>query len=486
MRWAGRAAALVAVTGLGGIAVTGALGADADADQTVAIPSLSPTPGLTKSVATFPFEGGPEFEVASSAYACGDPAPTPQLQDHDLQLTLSSYADGTDGDAYFGASAPPLQALISPTTDAGVGVVGTSGVDVLVVKDGIVVGMIGGDGPDLDVSSSPHGGTSGNIAPVADWVRCPEDALRTERGSVEPGTYELIAVASAFSTPESVALSQVLDEGNVWNLVSHDQYDDYGAVYLPGSYDCKNAASMGAPTRPCLADFTPDVAVDTASRTVSLFYEASALVEEFSTVLVSEPITVELVSREAAGYGSTFDSGTLDGFGSLADLTCGASAFGTSLQTYTQDSVWLDVSLDQDRVDALVPGGAFGGTVMTVGVPDGSRIELLPGARLVYFSSTSVDVELDQGLSSSFQADVVTGWAPATLDAAVTTDRYTGPQAASFTVDAATLCPDVAGLGDGTIAVAGTWRITAPDGTVSTMDFSADAGYDQYGRKNTY
>jgi len=485
-RWTGRAAALATVTGLGAFAVTGALGATTD--ETITMPSFSPTPTRGLAVATFPFEGGPEFEVASSAYRCGDPAPAPHPRDHDLRLTAAPYADAASGDPFYWASASPLQALITKTTDTELGVVGTSGIDMLVVKDGIVVGMFGGDGPLLDVSASMslHGGPSGIFIPVVSWARCPGEDPRTPSQEVDPGTYELIAVASVFSTPESVALSQALAYGNTWNLTSQGLVYEPDALYLPGSYDCQSAIDMQAPARPCLADFTPDAAVDSETRTVSLIYRTSDLVEEFSTVLVSEPITVELVSEDAAGLGFGFDWESLGSFDSLADLTCGSSSPGTNLDSDTSASVGVSVSLDEGRVANLVPGGTFGGTLTMAGVVDGSRVELLPGVRLVYFESTSVEVDTGDGLSSTVQVNTVAGWAPVALDGAITTDRYTGPQTIVITVEAATLCPDVDSLGPGTVAVVGTWHITAPDGTVSTVDLSADAGYDQYGAKYTY
>jgi len=485
-RWAGGAAALVTITGLGAFAIMGSL--DSTTGENITTTNLTPQPMRGLAVATFPFEGGPEFEPASAAYRCGDPAPAPRPEDHGLHLTSVPYFGDSLSDPGAWGSARALKAPITKTTDADLGVVGTSGVDMLVVKDGIVVGMLGGDGTRLDISKDALDPYRDTFLGLADWTRCPAEDPRIPGQGVEPGIYQLIAVASVFSTPESVALSQVLANGNAWNLTSRGLSYEPDALYLPGSYDCQNTLEMREPARPCLADFSPNAAVDTEARTVSVVYHASDLVDEFSTVLVSEPTTVELVSQDAAGsaFGSLSVSDALGSFDALADLTCGASAPGTGLASDAPASVGVAARFDQHQVTTLVPGGTFGGTVLTSGVDDGSRVELLPGARLVYFESTSVEVDSGEDFSSMAQINTVAGWAPITFDGAITTDRYMGPQPAVFTADAATMCPDVPSLGHGTIAVAGTWRVTAPDGTVSTVDSSADAGYDQYGRKDLY
>jgi len=485
-RWAGGAAALVAITGLGTFAIMGALGSTTDENITMPSLAASPAPGL--AVATFPFEGGPEFEVASSAYECGDPAPAPHPEDHDLQLTSAPYTGSSLEDPAHWASVSALKAVITKTTDADLGVVGTSGVDMLVVKDGIVVGMLSGDGPRLDLSKDTHDAYRDAFPGIADLTQCPTEDPRIAGQGVEPGTYQLIAVASVFSTPESVALSQALANGNAWNLTSRGLGYAPDALYLPGSYDCQNTLEMHEPARPCLADFSPNAAVDTEARTVSVVYHASDLVDEFATVLVSKPATVELVALATAGsaFGSVSVSDSLGSFDTLADLTCGTSAPGTDLASDAPASVTVAAQFDQYQVTTLVPGGTFGGTVMAGGIPDGSRVELLPGARLMYFKFTTVEVYSGEDFSSMAQISTVAGWAPVSFDGAITTDRYTGPQPAAFTAEAATMCPDVLSLGHGTIAVAGTWRITAPDGTVLMVDSSADAGYDQYGRKDLY
>lgn len=477
LRWTGLAAVIAMVGGLGAFAIRGATGDTANED--LAMPSLArtPTPGI--AIATFPFEGGPEFETASSAYGCGDSAPTPQPQDHDLSLTVADLADETTLANTYWSDVLAVRARITQTTDANLGVVSTSGIDYLVVKDGIVVGILSGDGPVLKLFPSGH---AGPVA-LARWTRCPGDPSAAGLG-VEPGNYEVVAVARVFSTPESVALAQALGLiSSPWLLSPAGIASQPGALYLPGSYDCGAAIARQQPARPCLADYNPEAVVHTESKTVSLIYRTGDLVDQFITVLISEPLTVKLAPEDTGGSQSGTYGDALGHFEKLEDFTCGASAAETRLESAGTASI--NLTLGTDRVDPLTRGGTFEGTVMTTGVVDGSRVALLPDARVVYFENARLSVSTPDG-PTKVSVNVVAGWAPVTVHGAVTVDRYTGPQQANFTTGPATLCPGIDSLGTGTAAVVGTWRISSPIGSVATVDLAADAGFDDYGWAYAY
>jgi hypothetical protein len=282
---------------------------------------------------------------------------------------------------------------------------------------------------------------------------------------VAPGTYQLIAIGRVFSTPESVALSEEL--GSSWHLDAGTQPDPH-SVYLPGSYDCHGLELSRSTVRACLPDITKDAVVDPKAGTVTVLYKTAQLVEEFSTVLVGEPLTATLVSGATLGWGN---SGTRDGFGpfdSLASLTCGAKGWGVV--------VGADAKLHIQTTHEPVPlgteqdGGTFPGTVFAADAPDGSIAELLPGARLVFLNDfTFVRRE---GTSTASLSTVV-AQAPVTAADAVKTDRFVGPLRTLFTVGPATACPDAESditLNTVHAVLVGQWRITAPDGTVTTVD----------------
>lgn len=111
--------------------------------------------------------------------------------------------------------------------------------------------------------------------------------------------------------------------------------------------------------------------------------------------------------------------------------------------------------------------------------PDGSTVELLQGARLVFFQDYQLVSLVSLVGMTTTNISTVVAWAPVTLGGAVTADRYVGPQDTMFTIDSANLCPGAeseitrSGLHS---ALVGQWRIGAPDGTVATIDSAADGG----------
>lgn len=474
-RWTGRGIGLAMVAALGALAVTGALANDAtDGDADLALPSPVLTPTVGRAAATFPFDGGPEFEVASSAYRCGDPAPAPHPTEHDLTLEIEVTDAGFDSGVFDPSEGTVVTPYVTKTTDAELGLVSTSGIDLLVVRDGVVVGMLMTNGPNLRLPLDGAADTDSTTSLVAAWSYCPDD-VRFQDPGIDPGTYDVIAVANVFSTPESVALAQTLSNSyGAWRLTSRRAVFDPDALYLPGSYDCEYAVLSDAPARPCLADYTPSAAVDTESRMVSLLYDTADLVDEFAVTLVSEPLTAELVDRTVGAYPEGADVPHYEPLDDLSELTCGAIGSGTGYGRgqVPEFNIGLDGVGNGEPPLALAAGATVAGTLLATGVADGSTIELLPGARLVYLDEQTINVQAEDYFSS-ISVETVVASAPVTMDAPVTADRYTGPQAMSFTADAATVCegaPPLESIPALSVVVAGTWRIASADGEETTVD----------------
>ncbi len=469
-RWAGRIGALAVIGALGAAAVAGTSSSKDGGDT--ALPSPIPTPTLGFTRATFPLTGGPEFAGASSELRCGDPAPAAHSADHGVELAVAvqepAEVTSVDETRNFPLTATTFLSL-TDTTDRGN--LTTSGVDVLVVQDGIIRGVFQGHGATLGGNFAPSGGGDGQFPLIADWVRCPP--LRTSAAAgLEPGSYELIAIVRVFSTPESVALSQAFGFGyQTWNL-NPENLDDPNAIYLPGSYDCALLIDQMAPARACLPDITGDAVVDMETGTVTMFYKPDRLVEEFSTVLVSEPVTATLASAADVGFDFNSHWEGLPTFESLDSLACGASAKGVAVgqdAEYNIEALHEGVTLHAAQEAQVLPV-----TVFASNAPDGSTVELLPSGRLVWFTD-SIIVSPD-GNSSTTMSTVV-GWAALTSEGSVTADRFVGPQATTYAMDPATICPgseaDNGRLGYYSVLV-GQWRLTTPEGTVTTFDSATD------------
>ena len=240
-------------------------------------------------------------------------------------------------------------------------------------------------------------------------------------------------------------------------------------IYLPGSYDCAQTINQDSPARACLPDFTPDAKFDDDTSTISMLYDKKDLVDQFSAVLVSDPLTV---------YYSRHGRPCLDARFELAgpwDVR-----FDRRLQVRREHGLHFDdeqvkrISVPFDitgvSADQMSKGGDFHGTALAGGVPDGSRAELLPGARIIYLQSAMVTIP---GTHVSTVGEKVVASATLSAGQPVTTDRFVGPQPLPLAVAPLVTCPgaDATNITWSTTAyLVGQWRITTPDGIVLTVD----------------
>lgn len=470
LRRAGSIGALVAVGALGMATVVGAYGGWGGGDS--AIKSPIPTPTIGVALATFPVTGGPEFVSAAAGLKCGDPAPKPHPEEHDVGIALTQTNPAYAGEQiYDPGDMPAVMAHLSQTVGMELGIVANSDISLIIERDGVVAGVVEYGPPQmgwsaLGVAASSQGQNSAQL--VAPWVFCPGEDTSTE-SSFEPGKYDVVGITRVFSTPESVALYQAVGLSNDfsgWNL-DPTRLDPQG-IYLPGSYDCAQTISQGSPARACLPAFTPDAKFDAGTSTVTMLYDKKDLVEEFSTVLVSDPLTVFIPGTESLAWMQNSDWESLGVFDSIDDFTCGASAGYVSMGNQPSNSVFL--SLEGTSADAMRAGGGFISTAWATGVSDGSRVELLPGARIVYLQNSTITLP-DSNVSTG--VDTVVASAAVSAAQAVTTDRFAGPQPLPLTAEPWIMCPgvDEAPITWSSSAVlVGQWRIATPDGTVTTVD----------------
>lgn len=473
-RWTGRIGTLVVVGALG-TAAAGAYGDWSGGDSAIKSPIATPTIG--RAVATFPVAGGPEFVSAVAGLKCGDPVPKPHPKDHDVELTLKestiSYQGGTPATS---ADIPSVSVNLSQTPDTEHGILANSASSLIVARDGVVVGVIQYGGVEMGWNT-PGGmrsdGDRNSVSVVAPWIHCPGED-RSHYSGIEPGTYDVMGITRVFSTPESVAIQQTLGlAGSGWNL-DPDALDPQG-IYLPGSYDCAQTLAQQSPARGCLPDFSPGALYNASDSTVTMLYDTEGLVEEFSAVLVSEPLTVTVPGEDDIPGMQNYDSGSQSTFDSIDQFTCGASASYVALGKGPNGDMWT--SLEGRSVDQVGKGSPFDALVFAARAPDGSRVELLPGARLVYLQNSQV---LDPESGAHTSVDTVTASSAISADQPFTTDRFTGPQRVTLTSEPPAACP---GVDAATVprtdqpVLVGTWRVVAPDGTVTTVDVASYLSY---------
>lgn len=473
MRWAARGGTALAV---GGLALATVAGTWSDSGDDAPSPSPSPTPQLELAAATFPLDGGPEFAPISDAIQCGDPAPAPHPEQR--EIALSVVPDPPEQDEISGEvlSRPTVTASLLHTTDDPDGVAATSGITFLMIRNGVVVGMQDTGiqlGWRLDDPISPMSqgwmGQGGFMCPETDYGA---DARGTE---LAEGTYQVMAVARVFSTPEAVALSQVFANVGAYGLDPLYWEHDPQALYLPGSYDCITMRQSygGSGPRGCLPDLSERASVNADDGTVTVLYEADDFVGPFSVVLASEPIDVEIQDSGSTDYWEAYQAAMPARLESLDQLQCGATFESTYLGYDKEESVTALFALSSD--EPLADRGVVSAGIWATGVPDGTQVSMLPGARVVVVRYDNYEIEI-MGESQPVAVSTLVGEATVTSDTKVVTDRYVGPQRVSLAYGDLTGCDggefDVSG--SMTVMIAATWLLKTPDGRSFTVETTSE------------
>ncbi len=256
---------------------------------------VNPTPpgNAIPAVAQVPVLGGPQYANRWGEFECGDPAPPPRAAAPEQRLAISLTRSGV-GDLATAAltwAAPEVE-----YAGRSEPVVGAGAMEVIVVRDGTVVGTV--ITQDSALGWQQHGRTTtvaGNAALDPDQFYCIALDERTNSYLyftvvLDPATYEAFATARVFATPESVALFQALEQTD---FIGVDERIRQGSShYVPGSPDCLERESQQVMARACLPDVIPTATLDEDAGTVRMLYDASALPQEFDVTLVSEPLTM--------------------------------------------------------------------------------------------------------------------------------------------------------------------------------------------------
>jgi len=287
-RWS-FAAATVAFAGV--VATFGWMAGLSAAGGGDSVANPSPLGNAIPAVAHVPLLGGPQYAGRWGDFECGDtvPAPRPAAPAQRLSISLTRSSVGDLATASLTWTAPEEDHIGRSEPVIGMGVM-----EVLVARNGVVVGMLVTQ--DSTLGWRQHGHTStvnGHATLSADQFYCIgvddlSGAYLYHEVDLGPGTYEAFAVSRVFATPESVALFQALADTR---YVTVDERARQGGVnYAPGSPGCEALQSQYVTVRACLPDVIPTATLDEDAETVRMLFDASALPQEFDVTLVSEPL----------------------------------------------------------------------------------------------------------------------------------------------------------------------------------------------------
>lgn len=293
MRWWGIGGATVAFAGV--MAALGAMvGISATSgENTAAEPTQVAEPHAIPAVAHIPLDGGPQYANQWGELECGDPAPASLPEAPPQRLSIALYRVGV-GDLVTASvtwAAPEVEHVGRREP-----VVGMGAMEVVAVRDGIVVGMIITQDASLGWPQHRYAtSVTGQATLGQDQFYCIFLDERTNSYQyhdvvLEPGTYEVLATTRVFATPESVALFQALAETHFTNV--DERIRQGSARYEPGSPDCVERHTQQVTVRACLPDVIPTASLNEDAGTVTMLYDASALPQEFDVTLVSEPLTM--------------------------------------------------------------------------------------------------------------------------------------------------------------------------------------------------
>jgi len=458
-RWGVGAVAATATAALfvaGGTALLSA--PDAAGETASATPSPSASGAGALAVAHVPLSGGPEFTLPDDAYVCGDLAPDIRPTDRNLALDIGTPVDSFEvWPAHAGFF---IDLTYLGESDAGVATVGE--VTLLLVRDGRIAGAIENVDSQLVWPLESGATIQSGVGFFSDDFTCKRRSAEGQHKyfetTIAPGEYDLVAVARVFSTEESVALGQAVPS---WFRLDESSKDP-GGIYMPGSYDCTRLAANVTVVRGCLPDFAPEAVLDSGGGSLSVSYDASALVAPFETTLVSKQVSVTLAAWKDTEEGRITQarlSQQSRGFSSVDDVVCDATVHDLSFAAVGNDGVAVQSRLPD--ISALQPG-TYRASVMPWLAPQGSFVRLEAGARLAYLLRREPS---DAGSASPVYE--VIGFAPVELEGAARYDRYAGPMAVELAVGAPELCPGAASKAvrlSETPLLVGTWGVTAPNG----------------------
>ncbi len=286
LRWA-MWAAVVGVVGTAGVAGASAGMNALSADGPVPTPEAVAVP----IVAHIPIEGGPQYEHRWGEYLCGDAAPTPNPVAPEQRLSIDLARNGV---GKLATVAVTWAAPDEPVTGRSEPVIAMGTIQLLAVRDGVVVGTI--IAQDVMLGWQQYGLSrieGGHEVVDSDEFYCItvdslSDSYIYQERDLDPGTYEVVAATRVFATPESVALFQSLSRTDFYAV--DERAKQKGIAYTPGSRGCRALQFQSVTVRSCLPDAVPTATLDEEAGTVGVLYDASALPQEFDVTLVSEPL----------------------------------------------------------------------------------------------------------------------------------------------------------------------------------------------------
>lgn len=444
------AVAAVALAGSGAVAVRRALDAEPAA-------YYLPPGGGDVSISV----DGPDPTLPDIGIECGDPAPEPLLADDGYRLEVTT----TDREDPFYDTYSYLEGRAKVTNENEEQFPAfVLHPDVVVVKDGTVVGIVPSQGLDQRIFFTPGRDTLSELFGVWDWVSCGDEA---EGERLEPGDYEVYIVATVANSPEIAGLSRLsvatyggtpYFNGDRW-LEPLDWECTQGVSYGVDAV-AESGGFYGNYAAACLPAHEPKAQWEADRRAITVEYNDGVVRRVFETHLISEPISHRVNEPAESVYpeGEPWTeppSDPLDQCG--ADL--GWFEEPSSVDVFSQE-VTIATLRDKDDLDAWVwPDFGPEGVQSRV-----ARVATAPDARAILTIQGDVyNEELDAWLPTS----EIVGVANVTLNGGddVSVSRALGPASTSINLSDVVWCRRAPYDAQLTITVIGKQTVTSDAGS---------------------
>ena len=279
------ATALVAVVVLAVVATTGAFASQHLSPPPASpVPSVSDEPTITVSVSA----EGPNPTIPNLGIACGDPAPVaaPSAGGFDLEVNFDNLNPSAAAEGYVTGS--------TRVTSTNVPAVPAFALqpDIVVVRDGLVVGVIRSAGLVNSAAFSEGHGLLVNDFWVGSSLVCEGDARE-----LEAGDYEFYVVNTVAYSPQIAALAPFTGARANGLWFPEDPWLEPGdwecAHYMTWDGDDAALPNTGGPAA-CLPELEENVAWDADARAIVLPLEEDSASRVFSTQLIAGPFDFEL------------------------------------------------------------------------------------------------------------------------------------------------------------------------------------------------
>jgi hypothetical protein len=417
---------------------------------------------------------GPNPTIPDIGIECGDPAPEPVLADDGYRVEVSvaesddpfyaeySYFEGTA--KVFNENLEEFPAFVMQP-------------DLVVVKDGAVVGVVPSTGLDNRLFFTPGRDMLPELFGASHWPACGGTAADDDR--LPPGDYEVYVVTTVANSPEIAALSRMS-----LSTIGGTPWFDEDPWLEPNDWECRHmiadgvehtageGAWYGSSSAACLPAQNPRAQWMPESRSLKLAYSDGIVRRVFETHLVAGPFA-HTISEPSDGPFPVYEPWTVPPDAPLEQ--CGADLGGPADPSGVE-FVSSDVTVARLRSGEDLEGW--------MAVPFGPGEVESRVARVI----TAADAPAIITIQGDVYSEVYGGWLPTsdivgtasvTINGGddVTVSRALGPARALVAVENIRWCTEAPIEGVVTLTVLGSQTISSEAGTSSADVYVIRAGH---------